>query len=175
MLLSEAVRMLAHDDLISPGKTIWADMGCGSGTFTLALAGLLLPQSIVYAMDRDPTALKQIPNSYNAVTIEKRQGDFVTDNFTFQDLDGILLANSLHYVRDKNFFIRKAVSSIKPEGRFLIIEYDTDIPNPWVPFPISISLLKTLFSHAGFLSFKKIAEQPSVYGRANMYSVIIGK
>jgi methylase of polypeptide subunit release factors len=66
MELIEAAKMLENDSFNSLQKERWADLGCGSGTFTIALAGLLKPQSIIYAIDTNASALKQIP----AITTE---------------------------------------------------------------------------------------------------------
>ena len=37
--------MLADGRVEALGPTIWADLGCGAGTFTLALADLLVPEA----------------------------------------------------------------------------------------------------------------------------------
>jgi len=56
---------------------------------------------------------------------------------------------------------------------FLIVEYDTDIANPWVPYPLSFNTIKTLFVTTGFHSINKINEIPSRFNRAKIYSVFI--
>jgi ubiquinone/menaquinone biosynthesis C-methylase UbiE len=175
MELNEAVKMLGNDHFNSLEKEKWADLGCGSGTFTLALAGLLLPGSIIYAMDTDVRALQQIPADHNAVVIEKIPGDFEQLNFPFKNLDGILMANSLHYIKDKNSFIRGAKSYLDEDGCFLLVEYDTNQTNQWVPYPLSFSSLIELFNKTGFYSIGKLQERPSVFRRAKLYSVIIRK
>jgi hypothetical protein len=38
MLLPDAIEMLADSGVEALGPTTWADLGCGDGTFTLALA-----------------------------------------------------------------------------------------------------------------------------------------
>ena len=37
---------------------IWADLGSGSGPFTLALADLIEPDGVIYSVDRDTHALR---------------------------------------------------------------------------------------------------------------------
>lgn len=175
MQISEASQMLKHDDFIFNVRSAWADLGCGNGIFTLALAGLLPPQSVIYAMDKNASSLQQIPETYNSVIINKQKGDFVNDKLSFTGLDGILMANSLHYVKDKIAFLKKVMACLKEDGCFLIVEYDTDTANTWVPYPISFSSLKSLFLQAGFSIVNKLNERPSVYGRANMYSVVARK
>jgi ubiquinone/menaquinone biosynthesis C-methylase UbiE len=175
MQVSEALQMLKHNDLAFVVKTAWADLGCGKGIFTLALAELLQPQSIIYAMDKNTASLQQLPETYHSVIINKQRGDFVNDKLSFNGLDGILMANSLHYVKDKIAFLRKATACVKENGCFLIVEYDMDTANKWVPYPISFISLRSLFLQAGFSVVKKLDERPSIYGRANMYSAVVRK
>jgi ubiquinone/menaquinone biosynthesis C-methylase UbiE len=175
MQLTEAVKMLANDKFNFLQKEKWADLGCGNGTFTLALAQLLQTQSIIYAVDIDKSALNQIPAEYNSVRIEKIQGDFEAADLPFKNLDGILMANSLHYIKDKNSFIQKAVGYLEETGHFLLVEYDTDQANKWVPYPLSFSSLTRLFNKAGFHSIRKLQERTSLFGRSKMYSALIGR
>jgi SAM-dependent methyltransferase len=170
---AQAAILLANDIFDSKQKEKWADFGCGKGTFTLALAGFLQPQSIICAVDTDESALKQIPGSYNSVAIEKIPGDFAKSNLPFKNLDGILMANSLHYIKDKLSFIQKTIGYLKHDGCFLLVEYDTNVANQWVPYPLSFSSLTELFNKAGFHSVRKLQEKTSVFGRAKLYSVII--
>ena len=64
---------------------------------------------------------------------------------------------------------------MKPPEIFLIVEYDTEISNPWVPFPLSFISLENLFKKAEFTSVIKINEKPSVFRRAKIYSALISK
>jgi trans-aconitate methyltransferase len=173
MEISEATAMLKNDKIRFQEIEQWADLGCGSGTFTRALATLLQPQSIIHAVDSNNTSLNQIPSSYHSVQIEKQRIDFVSENLNLKNLDGILMANSLHYVRDKKSLVIKLSSSLKQHGSFLFVEYDTENPIPkWVPYPISFSSLKKLFTDIGYRDIQKLQERKSVFGQM-MYSAVI--
>ena len=115
-------------------RETWADLGCGDGTFTLALATSLKRASVIHAMDLDASALRRIPNEYAGTAIVTHTGDFTKPPWPFGRLDGILLANSLHYVRDQQTFIRTCEQEMNHPRRFLIVEYDTDRANTWVPY-----------------------------------------
>lgn len=174
MRIDEAAAMLDNEYFHSAQQMVWADLGCGNGTFTLALANLLSPGSFVYAIDNNATALQQIPSSYNQVSIKKYNADFIMDGLPFDKVDGILMANALHYVQDKDAFIKKTSTFLKNDGRFLIVEYNTDQPVPvWVPFPVSFTALQSLFQDAGFNTVRLLSEHPSVYGHAHLYSAIV--
>lgn len=173
MEISKAAGLFNHPDFILSGKMIWADLGCGSGTFTLALASMLSKGSLIYAMDTNEQAIQGIPDSYGNAIIKKLKGNFVTDKLVFDDLDGILMANSLHYVKNKPGFIQKTIPHLKKQGRFLLVEYDTESYNNWVPYPQTFSSLQKLFSGFGFSSVRKLNELPSIFNRAMMYAAII--
>ena len=86
------------------------------------------------------------------------------------------MANALHYVQHKDAFIKKTALALKAKGRFLIVEYDTDLPVPvWVPFPLSFASLQSLFRGVGFNAVRLLNERPSVYGHAPLYSAVITK
>jgi len=158
----------------SPGHQ-WADLGCGSGLFTTALAQLLPPGSTVYGIDTHPTVRQQTILSTRSpekpTSIIPFEADFVKDPLDLPPLDGILMANSLHYVKDKSVFIQKMKSHMHPGSPFLIVEYDTDKPVPtWVPYPISYDSLTRLFKD---YTIQKLGQRPSAYGRANMYATLL--
>ena len=54
-------------------------------------------------------------------------------------LDGLVAANSLHFVaRDRQVpVVRALAAQLRPGGRFVVVEYDADRGNPWVPHPFS--------------------------------------
>ena len=106
--------------------------------------------------------------------IEKVHGNFIQTVLP-QNLNGILMANSFHYVKDKNTFIKKIEKNLKLEGSFIIVEYDMDNSNPWVPYPLSFNSLKKFFEKFRYTSITKLNEHPSMYRRANIYSALIIK
>lgn len=141
----------------------WADIGAGRGTFTVALAKLLDDKSLVYAIDRDVKSLQSIKSPSAGAKIIIQQNDFLTDDLGLGSLHGILMANALHYVKDPAAFLSKIKGSLMPGGRLIIVEYERQRPNTWVPFPISFNQLKELGGSVGFHSITKLGETPSVY------------
>lgn len=175
MQLSEAIELIQNSYLqnqISP--TIWADLGCGSGLFTKALGYFLQPESIIYAVDKN-NFLKP-KTTTNDVEILPLQADFMTDKLNMSNMDGILMANSLHYVKDKLSFLERCKKYLKEDAHFLIVEYDTDDPvSKWVPFPENFSSLTVLFKKVGFPISQKLGERPSAFGRKMMYASLFSK
>lgn len=168
----EAIKLISHNSIQSKQKTTWADLGCGSGLFTSALANLLAPNSTIYAIDNNSAALHKVVTSTRVLT-KKVKADFTTDDLHLPLLDGILMANSLHFVKDKISLLNQLDKYLRQDGCFLVIEYDMDIANPWVPYPLNYQSLTELFPRAGFTSFTKIHELPSRYNHSNIYSVLV--
>ena len=173
MRLRDAIDMLTTSGVDALGPMIWADLGCGDGTFTLALADLLAPGSVVHAMDLDGSALRRIPGTHEGVGITTHRGDFMKQPWPFSGLDGILMANSLHYVEDQAAFIRDCESHMKSQRRFLIVEYDTSAASRWVQYPLSQTGVVALFKRAGYSSIRVLGSRPSIFRRAPLYAVAI--
>jgi ubiquinone/menaquinone biosynthesis C-methylase UbiE len=167
MELSQAIKLIDTGGLLRPDSK-WADLGCGSGLFTFALANLLSNPGTIYAIDKSNTRLNILPNP-NKIAIIRQNHDFEHDILNLPKLEGILIANSLHFVANKFSLIQELQRFLKPEGFFLIVEYDTNKSNAWVPFPMSFQSLKQSFEPLGFV-ISKINETPSVYHSGNIYA-----
>jgi ubiquinone/menaquinone biosynthesis C-methylase UbiE len=148
----------------SPGGR-WADLGAGEGAFTLALATLLGPDAHITAVDKDARALGAIGHG-----IETRVADF-TRPLELRDLDGIVMANSLHFVRDKGPVLQAVKQMLKPSGRLVLIEYGSDRGNPWVPHPISFETWRRLADEAGLPGTVLLHTVPSRY-LGSIYSAL---
>ena len=151
------------------GET-WADLGAGEGTFTRALVELLGPDGRIYAVDREASAVTALERwaARDAPNVIPVRADF-RESFALPglddaELDGVLLANALHFVRDADVVLARLVERVRPGGRVVIVEYDRRGPSPWVPFPIPIARVSALTQSAG-LSIPTIAgTRPSLFG-----------
>jgi ubiquinone/menaquinone biosynthesis C-methylase UbiE len=157
----------------APGGT-WADLGSGTGAFTLALAELLGPGGVIHAVDRDAGALRDLERgmgaSFPGVTVRPVVGDF-TRPLNLPPLDGIVMANSLHFHRDRETVARHAIGWIRPGGRLIVVEYDADTGNPWVPHPFSYRSWVELTGRIGLRDVQLIGRVPSRFLGA-IYSAV---
>jgi SAM-dependent methyltransferase len=150
---------------VEPGGT-WADVGAGTGAFTLALAELLGPGSRIVAVDRDAGALREnalrMAATFPDVGLQTVVAD-LTGPLDLPVLDGILAANSLHFVpRSRQVAaVRSLASHVRAGGRFVVVEYDTDHGNPYVPHPFSAAAWELLAAEAGLTGPQRLARVPS--------------
>jgi len=160
----------------NPGG-VWADLGAGSGAFTRALAALLGPTGTVYAVDNDPGALRELDRRDDAVApgaeVRTIIGDF-TGPLELPPLDGVLIANALHYVPYSNqpTVVGHLASLLKEAAPMVVVEYDRRDANQWVPYPITPSALTALARDAGLATPTILGTRPSRYS-GTMYSAVV--
>lgn len=168
MELKEAAALIRNAVFNNSGSQIWLDLGCGAGTFTYALAELLPRTSKIYAVDQHRQHLQEKVGT--DVAIEFILADFEKlEMVVNEDVTGVMMGNSLHYVRDKSGFLTNLLKRFPAIQQMIIIEYDTDKANRWVPYPIPFLQLKDLLKETKLKEVQKIAERPSVYRQGNMY------
>jgi trans-aconitate methyltransferase len=164
--LSEARQLISSPSLPTDLNQQWADLGCGDGLFSKALLTMLPEGSIVHAID-------QTRQSFSEPNIKFQKLNFEKDELVLPLLNGILMANSLHFIKDKIFLLRKLKNNLLRGGSFILIEYDLSVANPWVPYPLNYIAAIGLFKEAGFDLIEKIGERKSVFNSTTIYSLHI--
>jgi ubiquinone/menaquinone biosynthesis C-methylase UbiE len=147
----------------------WAELGAGEGNFTVALADLLGPEAHITAVDRDAGAMKRLSERMGK-RVETKTADF-TRPLGLSGLDGIVMANSLHFVRDKAPVLASVRNMLRSGGALIVVEYGTDRGNPWVPHPFSYERWATMAAESGF---KKTRLLRTIQSRhfGSMYSAV---
>jgi SAM-dependent methyltransferase len=205
MTPADARALIAHPSLSAGGAQVWADLGCGDGTFTVALASLLPAGSTVHAIDKDTRALARIPARQGDVAIMVHDRDFIgipggfapaapptrslvgphdphsvraarsrdsLAGWPFDDLQGVLMANSLHYVREQAAFLRGVDAALR-RRRMLLVEYDITRGNVWVPYPIGQAAAVELFRSIGYGVATPLGRRRSVFRRGEIYGLLL--
>jgi ubiquinone/menaquinone biosynthesis C-methylase UbiE len=158
-------------DAITERGGRWADLGAGEGAFTLALADLLGPGARITAVDRDAGALRNLSSEkLPGVEVETKVGDF-TRPLGLSNLDGIVMANSLHFVRDKTLVLESVRNMLRPGGKLIVVEYGTDRGNPWVPHPFTYQRWERMAAQAGFVGTRLLRTIPSRH-LGSIYSAV---
>lgn len=153
---------------------IWADLGAGDGAFTAALADLLGPGARITAVDKDAGSLRRLRDEmgrrFPATRLETLVADF-TRQLGLAGLDGIVMANSLHFVRNKAPVLESVRGMLHPGGALVVVEYGADRGNPWVPHPFSFTTWERLAAEGGFERTRRLETIPSRFLN-NLYSAV---
>jgi trans-aconitate methyltransferase len=151
---------------VEEASGVWADLGCGDGIFTYLLATFLQAGSHLYAVDKEVYQLKSLQRNLSQVelnvSVESRLADF-TQPLSLPPLDGLVLANSLHFVRRKEPVLRRLVDLLKPGGRLVLVEYNTSRSHCAVPYPLEEAEFLLLARRVGLREGRTVARAPSTF------------
>ena len=166
------LRRLIAGGVASGGR--WAELGSGEGNFTLTLAELLGDQGSIVSVDRDSRAIttqrKRFAVSRPGSSVEHRVADFTAD-LGLSGLDGVLMANCLHFLVDPTPALKLVRGYLAGGGRLLVVEYDSDSGNHWVPHPFSYPSWALIAAAAGFSGTRLLARHPGRF-LGGMYSAL---
>jgi ubiquinone/menaquinone biosynthesis C-methylase UbiE len=157
-----------------PSGGTWADFGSGEGAFTLALCDLIGPGSEIWSIDKDRGRLDRqrqvLRTRFPDSNVHLVQAD-LSRPMELPPLDGVVMANSLHFFRDKERVLRLVRGYLKENGRLMLVEYNVDSGNVWVPHPLSFDTFRVLAPQAGFSEPQLLATAPSHFLR-EFYSAL---
>lgn len=149
---------------LSPGMSI-ADIGCGPGFFTLPAAEIVGSTGKVYAVDIQEEMLEELKirnppqnvhivhSSENSIPVEDGACDMVFISFVF------------HEAEDKPLFLNELKRILKPNGRFLLLDWQKKVEDKGPPYEerIDITEVATLLQMAGFKVEETGPKGPSYY------------
>ncbi len=131
-----------------------ADIGCGTGLFTLA-AAKLSSDAMVYALDispemlQDMTAAAESNGLRNIIPVNTDEYDFKLGDNT---ADFLLVCTVLHEIDDKPRFLRECARICRPGGKIAVIEFNeanTDFGPP-LAHRLKKAEITKLLAGAGF-------------------------
>lgn len=162
----DAVSLLRAAIPSAEGET-WADLGAGTGTFTRALASLVGAAGRVITVDRDAHALRAIRSwaarHAGGPVVEAVEAD-IAGPLDLPPLDGVVMANVLHFMADAGPVLSRVAERLKPGGRIVLIEYEGRRPSRWVPYPVSAARFAELAAESGLTPPRVVAARPSAFG-----------
>ena len=124
---------------LKPGERV-ADVGAGSGYFTLRLARAVGPKGLVLAVDVNADILAFLDGRLKEAGITNARTVVVPKDdprLPPAGLDTVFMVDTLHYVADRAAWLRKVRSGLAPGGRVVVIDYIPKSPEerPWGPPP----------------------------------------
>jgi ubiquinone/menaquinone biosynthesis C-methylase UbiE len=167
-------RTLLLPGIVQGAGGIWADLGCGDGIFTAALAALLGPGAEIYGVDTSQAALRSLMSNLSrdvpGAVVHAVQADFA-QSLDLPPLDGVLMANSLHFVQSKQEVLAGIIDVLKPGGHLVVVEYNTRQGNRWVPYPLDNRGFLALARTLGLCGARLLTKIPSTF-LGEMYSAM---
>ena len=113
---------------LAPGAVV-ADIGAGSGVFTLPLARAV-PQGRVYAVDIDQGLVDHIARKAEearAANVRPVLGAFTDPRLPTRDLDVAFIFDVLHHIEDRATYLRSLAGYLRPGGRIAVIDFHPEL------------------------------------------------
>jgi predicted methyltransferase len=119
---------------IADGSKV-ADIGAGSGWFTIRLARRVGPQGLVYAEDVQQEMINAISRRVSREgfnNVKPVLGTINDPKLPVQSLDAALMVDSFHEVdaRDRATMLANLAKALKPQGRLGIVDFRLDGTGP---------------------------------------------
>lgn len=111
---------------VKAGNTV-ADIGCGTGYFTIPAAQIAGVSSKIYAMDISMEMLEEVEKKaleaglVNICGVKTEEYDLKADS---RSVDFVILSNVFHEIEDKGKFIAEISRILKNGGTLAIVEWE---------------------------------------------------
>jgi ubiquinone/menaquinone biosynthesis C-methylase UbiE len=124
---------------LKPGERV-ADIGAGSGYFTIPVAKAVMPGGTVLAIDIEQAMLNHIEGRVAKEGLDNVSLRLVPNDdpqLAPKSVDTILMVDTYHYIENRSEYAKKLRAGLANGGRVVIIDY---IPKswkkrPWGPLP----------------------------------------
>ena len=149
-----------------------ADLGCGTGAYTLAAAKAVKASGRVYAVEVQQDLLTRLQNTATLEglnNIEYLWGDVETEGGTKiqpHTLDAVIGANLLFQLEDKPGFVKEIKRILKPGGKVLIVDWQESFGGmgPQPDMVVNNMKARELFEQGGFGFVQDITAGEHHYG-----------
>ena len=144
---------------LKPGSVV-ADIGAGSGVFTLPLAKAITATGRVYAVDIEQGLVDHIgklAKEAKATHVVPVLGKFTDPALPARDVDLAFIYDVLHHIENRAEYLKNLAVYLKPAGRIAVIDFHPELgPHKNAPaLQITRDQTKAWMAAAGF---KPVAE-----------------
>lgn len=130
------------DELGIAEATVVADIGAGSGWFTIRLARRVGPNGIVYAEDVQPEMLMAIKRRVDAEGLRNVKpvlGLGSDPQLPAGSIDAALMVDAYHEIVDRVTLLRNLAKALRPGGRIGVIDFKQEGGGPGPPIEERVS------------------------------------
>ena len=113
---------------VADGSVV-ADVGAGSGWFTIRLARRVGPQGVVFAQDVQPEMLNAIARRVQREELKNVRTIRGSDNdprLPAAALDVVLVVDAYHEIEDRRSVLVGIARALKPQGRVGVVDFKLD-------------------------------------------------
>ena len=119
---------------LEPGLIV-ADIGSGSGAFSVPMARAIGPNGVLYAVDIDQEMLDFVVNRAEEAGLSNVRdvlGEYDDPKLPVNDVDVVFIHRTLHMIEHRQAYLNAAAKYLKPDGRIAIIEAEQEDVGNWM-------------------------------------------
>jgi len=120
---------------LKPGDIV-ADIGSGSGVFTIPMAKAIAPSGILYAVDIDQKMLDYVAERAKKEDVNNVRtvlGEYDDPKLPVKDVDVAFFHRVLHMIEHRQIYLNSTAKYLKPDGRIVVIDKNReDSPDSWM-------------------------------------------
>lgn len=120
---------------LKPGDMV-ADIGSGSGTFSIPMAKAIAPNGILYAVDIDPKMLAYVAERAKKEGVTNLRTVLGVDDdpkLPVKNLDVAFFHRVLHMIEHRQIYLNNTANYMKPDGRIVVIDKNPEqSPDSWM-------------------------------------------
>ena len=119
---------------LKPGDIV-ADVGSGSGAFSIPMARAIGPNGTLYAVDIDQEMIDFVGDRAKKAGLENVRivlGEYADPKLPVRDLDVAFFHRVLHMIELRQAYVNAVAKYLKPDGRIVIIEKEPEESNNWM-------------------------------------------
>ncbi len=115
---------------LQPGEVV-ADIGAGTGIFSVPMARAVGPTGTVLAVEVDAGFLPIIDGKAQEAGVDNVRsvlGEFGDPKLPRRDVDVAFFHDVLHHIEQREAYIQTLASYMAPGGRMVVVDYDMNMP-----------------------------------------------
>jgi ubiquinone/menaquinone biosynthesis C-methylase UbiE len=120
---------------LKPGDIV-ADIGSGSGTFSIPMAKAIAPNGILYAVDIDQKMLDYVADrakKEGVTNLRTVLGVYDDPQLPVKNVDVAFFHRVLHMIEHRQTYLNETAKYLKPDGRIVIIDKNPEqSPDSWM-------------------------------------------
>ncbi len=119
---------------LKPGDIV-ADVGSGSGVFSIPMARAIGPNGTLYAVDIDQAMIDFVGDRAKKAGLENVRtvlGEYADPKLPVRTLDVAFFHRVLHMIELRQAYVNAVSKYLKPDGRIVIIEKEPEESGNWM-------------------------------------------